>query len=164
MGEEMSHWIDTLLEQDSQRREEIKEFFRAGQQFIAQLKNELAIDISEYKKHFTSAQVIVRDIKIGVKICRPSIVHGSELCASVYVNPIRKILVSHISPSERMSYVFPVSIADGDLVIDFSQTGVSRERLSSYILTPVLFPEVCNDEGILSYVEHQFGLDKVQDS
>ena len=159
----MSHWIDACLEEEYRFREEVKQFIQAGQRFIAELKNEVLADISEYKKHFPNGQVIVRDINNGITISRPSIGPGPELKASIHFNPIRKMFVYRIANSERLGGYFPASLRQGDLDIDFSKSGVSRERLTSYLLTPVFFPELCNDEGVLRYVESQLGLDEIQD-
>ena len=154
----MSHWIDELAEREREWSKNMLSFVEASQVFLKEINSELAADVRQFNEYSPKQSVDVRHGKGQIEILRPPIGSGIILNVRLYFDPIDKLFIYQVPLAERLGAVFSAAVDGGKMVLTYSQPGVSRETLSRFILTPILFPTLSQDAGILRYLKHQFGI------
>jgi hypothetical protein len=161
MGEEvMSEWIKECVDREKQRQKDAKAFMDAAKLLIDDLSDQITSAVEEFRRQFPGEYIqIERRRPYELIVTHSYNPDGAALISvRIYADPIARTFVYEIPLSTSLGDSFPARVEQGKLVLDLSHSTASRDSLVECLLTPILFPGICDsDAGVKRYLQKQLG-------
>jgi hypothetical protein len=157
MGEEiMSEWITIKATQENNRLKQIDEFKRASETFLAELKREADEALGDYYYKFPerrNERIEISHTGSVLEVVRLPRSGGIGLSIRAYCDPIGEAFIYEFPLSDRLSKRIPATAnASGR-----SLSGkISTQDLLEAMLTPIFFPAIVDDPGVLRFLQQEF--------
>lgn len=151
----MNGWLEALCKKETERRSRVDAIYRLAPAFLDSLLDRMKHDITEFQKAFPQEQVnAVRMAPASpvIQVERLPRKQNEEIKAIVEINAQQfELSVRHIVGMNNGGRVFILSAANDALKLDNSPVDI--EKLSRFILSPVLFPELFQDRALKGYFQ-----------